>query len=169
MELGIGTPALLFSTVSLLMIAFTNRFMSMASLIRGLHDKFRLNPDDSILKQIQNLRLRMKLIQYMQIVAIFSLILSVICMFLLFMDEQLIARCERFNFKGCITKLNDWGTWNSKPVSYPDAWTLENGTYMDHDVWNPEHADFAEFVKIYNEVKEQKHKFINFAPYFVTI
>lgn len=92
MELGIGTPALLFSTVSLLMIAFTNRFMSMASLIRGLHDKFRLNPDDSILKQIQNLRLRMKLIQYMQIVAIFSLILSVICMFLLFMDEQLIAR-----------------------------------------------------------------------------
>jgi hypothetical protein len=92
MELGIGTPALLFSTVSLLMIAFTNRFMSMASLIRGLHEKFQMNPDDSILKQIQNLRLRMKLIQYMQIIAIFSLILSVVCMFLLFMDEQLIAR-----------------------------------------------------------------------------
>jgi len=92
MELGIGTPALLFSTVSLLMIAFTNRFMSMASLIRGLHEKFQLNPDDSILKQIQNLRLRMKLIQYMQIIAIFSLILSVVCMFLLFMEEQLIAR-----------------------------------------------------------------------------
>jgi hypothetical protein len=92
MELGIGTPALLFSTVSLLMIAFTNRFMSMASLIRGLHEKFQLNPDDSILKQIQNLRLRMKLIQYMQIIAIFSLILSVVCMFLLFMNEQLIAR-----------------------------------------------------------------------------
>jgi hypothetical protein len=92
MDLGIGTPALLFSTVSLLMIAFTNRFMSMASLIRGLHEKFQLNPDDSILKQIQNLRLRMKLIQYMQIIAIFSLILSVVCMFLLFMNEQLIAR-----------------------------------------------------------------------------
>ena len=92
MELGIGTPALLFSTVSLMMIAFTNRFMSMASLIRGLHEKFQMNPDDSILKQIQNLRLRMKLIQYMQIIAIFSLILSVVCMFLLFMDEQLIAR-----------------------------------------------------------------------------
>ena len=92
MELGIGTPALLFSTVSLLMIAFTNRFMSMASLIRGLHEKFQLNQDDSILKQIQNLRLRMKLIQYMQIIAIFSLILSVVCMFLLFMNEQLIAR-----------------------------------------------------------------------------
>jgi hypothetical protein len=92
MELGIGTPALLFSTVSLLMIAFTNRFMSMASLIRGLHEKFQLNPAESILKQIRNLRLRMSLIQYMQIIAIISLIFSVICMFLLFMNEQLIAR-----------------------------------------------------------------------------
>lgn len=92
MELGIGTPALLFSTVSLLMIAFTNRFMSMASLIRGLHEKFQQNPAESILKQIQNLRLRMSLIQYMQIIAIVSLILSVVCMFLLFMNEQLIAR-----------------------------------------------------------------------------
>jgi Trk-type K+ transport system membrane component len=92
MELSIGTPALLFSTVSLLMIAFTNRFMSMASLIRGLHEKFQKNPDEAIVMQIDNLRIRMKLIQRMQIIAIISLILSVICMFLLFMNEQLIAR-----------------------------------------------------------------------------
>jgi len=92
MELSIGTPALLFSTVSLLMIAFTNRFMSMASLIRGLHEKFQKNPDEAIVMQIDNLRLRMKLIQRMQIIAIVSLILSVICMFLLFMNEQLVAR-----------------------------------------------------------------------------
>ena len=92
MELSIGTPALLFSTVSLLMIAFTNRFMSMASLIRGLHEKFQQNPDDAIRMQIDNLRLRMKLIQRMQIIAIISLILSVVCMFLLFMNEQLVAR-----------------------------------------------------------------------------
>jgi len=92
MELSIGTPALLFSTVSLLMIAFTNRFMSMASLIRGLHEKFQKNPDEAIVMQIDNLRLRMKLIQRMQIIAIISLILSVICMFLLFMNEQLVAR-----------------------------------------------------------------------------
>ena len=92
MELSIGTPALLFSTVSLLMIAFTNRFMSMASLIRGLHEKFQQNPDDAIRMQIDNLRLRMKLIQRMQIIAILSLILSVVCMFLLFMNEQMVAR-----------------------------------------------------------------------------
>ena len=92
MELSIGTPALLFSTVSLLMVAFTNRFMSMASLIRGLHEKFQKNPDEAIVMQIDNLRLRMKLIQRMQIIAIVSLILSVICMFLLFLNEQLVAR-----------------------------------------------------------------------------
>ena len=92
MELSISTPALLFSTVSLLMIAFTNRFMSMESLIRALHVKFQKNPEDAIFKQIENLRLRMKLIQSMQIIAIFSLLLSVICMFLLFMNEEIIAR-----------------------------------------------------------------------------
>ncbi|MHA8052486.1 DUF2721 domain-containing protein [Aquirufa sp. OSTEICH-129A] len=92
MELSISTPALLFSTVSLLMIAFTNRFMSMASLIRDLHVKFQKNPEDAIFKQIENLRLRMKLIQSMQIIAIFSLLLSVMCMFLLFMNEEIIAR-----------------------------------------------------------------------------
>jgi hypothetical protein len=64
----------------------------MASLIRGLHEKFQQNPDDAIVIQITNLRLRMKLIQRMQIIAIISLILSVICMFLLFMNLQVAAR-----------------------------------------------------------------------------
>lgn len=92
MELSLGTPALLFSTVSLLMIAFTNRFMSMASLIRDLHEKFQQKPDKVILIQIINLRKRMSLIQYMQIIAIISLLLSVVCMFLLFMELQVLAR-----------------------------------------------------------------------------
>ena len=91
MELSISTPALLFSTVSLLMIAFTNRFMSMASLIRDLHKKFQKNPDNSILLQIMNLRKRMSLIRNMQIVAIVSLLFSVFCMFFLFLEYQVIA------------------------------------------------------------------------------
>jgi hypothetical protein len=92
MELSISTPALLFSTVSLLMIAFTNRFMSMASLIRDLHEKFQKNPHDSILMQINNLRKRMSLIRNMQIVAIVSLLFSVFCMFFLFLEFQVVAR-----------------------------------------------------------------------------
>ena len=92
MELSIGTPALLFSTVSLLMIAFTNRFMSMASLIRDLHEKFQLKPDKTILVQIVNLRKRISMIRYMQIIAISSLLLSILCMFFIFLGIDLVAK-----------------------------------------------------------------------------
>lgn len=91
-ELSISTPALLFSIISLLMIAFTNRFMSMASLIRDLHEKFQKNPDKTILVQIVNLRKRISMIRYMQIIAISSLLLSILCMFFIFLGIDLIAK-----------------------------------------------------------------------------
>lgn len=91
-ELSISTPALLFSIISLLMIAFTNRFMSMASLIRDLHEKFQLKPDKTILVQIVNLRKRISMIRYMQIIAISSLLLSILCMFFIFLGIDLVAK-----------------------------------------------------------------------------
>ena len=91
-ELAISTPALLFSIISLLMIAFTNRFMSMASLIRDLHEKFQKNPDKTILIQIINLRKRISMIRNMQIIAISSLLISILCMFFIFLGLDLIAK-----------------------------------------------------------------------------
>ncbi len=91
-ELAISTPALLFSIISLLMIAFTNRFMSMASLIRDLHEKFQKNPDKTILIQIINLRKRISMIRNMQIIAISSLLISILCMFFIFLGFDLIAK-----------------------------------------------------------------------------
>jgi hypothetical protein len=91
-ELSISTPALLFSIISLLMIAFTNRFMSMASLIRDLHEKFQKKPDKTILVQIVNLRKRISMIRYMQIIAISSLLLSILCMFFIFLGFDLFAK-----------------------------------------------------------------------------
>ncbi|MEY4383564.1 MAG: hypothetical protein RI995_1106 [Bacteroidota bacterium] len=91
-ELAISTPALLFSIISLLMIAFTNRFMSMASLIRDLHEKFQKNPDKTILIQIINLRKRISMIRNMQIIAISSLLLSILCMFFIFLGFDIIAK-----------------------------------------------------------------------------
>jgi hypothetical protein len=91
-ELTISTPALLFSTVSLLMIAFTNRFLAIASLIRDLHDKFLERPSDRIELQIKSLRKRLRLIRNMQLVSILSLLLSAVSMFLLFAGEQIAAR-----------------------------------------------------------------------------
>jgi len=91
-ELAISTPALLFSIISLLMIAFTNRFMSMASLIRDLHEKFQKNPDKTILIQIINLRRRISMIRNMQIIAISSLLISILCMFFIFLGLDVIAK-----------------------------------------------------------------------------
>lgn len=67
------------------MLAFTNRFLAIASLIRGLHKKFLEEPDEEILvEQIHNLRRRLSLIKNMQLFGIFSFLLCVICMYLLF-------------------------------------------------------------------------------------
>lgn len=85
MELELSTPALLFSAITLLMLAFTNRFLAIANLIRGLHKNYMESPDQEIIaKQIQNLRTRLQLIKNMQLFGVGSFLLCVICMYLLF-------------------------------------------------------------------------------------
>jgi TRAP-type mannitol/chloroaromatic compound transport system permease large subunit len=85
MELELSTPALLFSAITLLMLAFTNRFLAIASLIRGLHKSYLDAQDkESIVKQIHNLRRRLRLIKNMQLFGVGSFLLCVICMYLLF-------------------------------------------------------------------------------------
>lgn len=85
MELQLSTPALLFSAITLLLLAFTNRFLAIATLIRGLHKNYLKDPDQEIIvEQIHNLRRRLTLIKNMQLFGVFSFLLCVICMFLLF-------------------------------------------------------------------------------------
>ena len=85
MELQLSTPALLYSAITLLMLAFTNRFLAIATLIRGLHKNYLKDPDQEIIvEQIHNLRRRLTLIKNMQLFGVFSFLLCVICMFLLF-------------------------------------------------------------------------------------
>ena len=85
MELQLSTPALLFSAITLLMLAYTNRFLAIATLIRGLHKNYLKAPDQEIIvEQIHNLRRRLTLIKNMQLFGVFSFLLCVICMFLLF-------------------------------------------------------------------------------------
>ena len=54
-ELTLTTPALLFSAISLIMLAYTNRFIAYAAIIRNLHDKYLLKKDERLIKQIKNL------------------------------------------------------------------------------------------------------------------
>jgi hypothetical protein len=85
MELSITTPALLFPAISLLMLAYTNRFLAMATLIRSLYDKYQTDTrQKNIVHQIQNLRDRIRLIRQMQLFGVVSFIFCVVCMFCIF-------------------------------------------------------------------------------------
>jgi hypothetical protein len=91
MELSLTTPAVLFSAISLLLLAYTNRFLAIAQLVRTLHSKYKETPEPIIFGQIKNLRKRIELIRNMQIFGLVSLLLCVICMFLIYIKFNLIA------------------------------------------------------------------------------
>lgn len=92
MELTLSTPALLFPAVSLLLLAYTNRFLALAALIRELQGRYREDPDPVIKSQIDNLRRRVNLIRAMQEAGVASLFLCVFCMFLLFAGFILVGK-----------------------------------------------------------------------------
>lgn len=91
MEINLTTPALLFPAISLLLLAYTNRFLTIATLIRSLHSKYKEEPDELIWGQIKNLRLRVKLIRNMQALGVLSLLLCVVCMFVIFAGNLPLA------------------------------------------------------------------------------
>ena len=90
-EVTLTTPAVLFSAISLIMLAYTNRFLAYAAVIRDLHDKFLEKMDDSLIEQIKNLKLRLNLTRWMQIFGISSLLLCVLTMFLIYIDQHTLA------------------------------------------------------------------------------
>ena len=87
MDITLTTPSLLFPTISLLLLAFSNRFLAIASRIRDLHGRYKGGSDELLLAQIENLRERVVLIRNMQAVGIASLFFCVLCMFLLFAGQ----------------------------------------------------------------------------------
>lgn len=91
MKIDLTTPALFFSAISLLMLAFTNRFLALAQLVRSLHEQYKEKPNNAIMGQIKNLRTRLHLIRSMQIAGISSLLLCVVCMFLIYIEEIIVA------------------------------------------------------------------------------
>jgi hypothetical protein len=90
-EMTLVTPTFLFSAISLLMLAYTNRFLSYAQLVRTLKDNYVERPDSVTEKQIVNLRKRLSLTRAMQFLGITSLFLCVITMFLIYVGMQLAA------------------------------------------------------------------------------
>lgn len=91
-EIDINTPALLFPAITLLMLAYTNRFLSLASLVRKLHDEYhRGEKERNILSQIKNIRTRINLIRYMQALGVLSFLCCVLCMYALYRNWIVMA------------------------------------------------------------------------------
>ncbi|WP_139959349.1 DUF2721 domain-containing protein [Flavicella sediminum] len=90
-ELTLTTPALLFSAISLIMLAYTNRFLAYATVVRSLHDKYLQNKDSVLIKQIKNIKQRLYLTRAMQIFGISSLLLCVVTMFLIYIELNTLA------------------------------------------------------------------------------
>lgn len=83
-ELPISTPSLLFPAISLLLLAYTNRFLGLASVVRALHATWRTSGDPLLVAQIENLRTRIGIIKRMQTLGILSILLCTISMACLF-------------------------------------------------------------------------------------
>ena len=91
-EMNINTPALLFPAITLLMLAYTNRFLSLASLVRKLHEEYnRGEKEKNVLNQIRNIRTRLNLIRYMQGFGVISFLCCVLCMYVIFRNWMTLA------------------------------------------------------------------------------
>ncbi len=89
MKIDVSTPALLFPAISLLFLAYTNRFLHLAALIRTLHqDSQDGGCSDSLRLQIDNLRRRLELIRWMQLLGAGSLIVCVVAMVAILADAN---------------------------------------------------------------------------------
>jgi hypothetical protein len=91
-EVTLATPALLFPAISLLMLAYTNRFLALASLIRSLHAQYRDSRDERLLAQIKNLRTRVLLVRNMQFLGVVAILCCVMAMFFFYERWEMPGR-----------------------------------------------------------------------------
>ena len=95
MEITFTTPALLFPAISLLLLAYTNRFLALANLVRKLHEEYKRGEQNKILiQQIHSLRRRIRLVRYMQGLGVFSFVFCVITMYTIYMNWNAAVKYE---------------------------------------------------------------------------
>ncbi len=90
--MDLTTPALLFPAISLLLLAYTSRFLALANLTRSLHDEWRTTKSARAVMQINNLRSRLKMIRSMQILGVVSFTLCTFSMLLLLLGKELLGQ-----------------------------------------------------------------------------
>lgn len=92
MTLDVSTPALLFPAISLLFLSFTNRFLHLSALVRSLHSSWKNDHDEMTRAQIENLRRRLTLIRWMQLLGAVSLFLCVASMLSILAESMWLAK-----------------------------------------------------------------------------
>jgi Protein of unknown function (DUF2721) len=90
--MDLTTPALLFPAISLLLLAYTSRFLALANLTRSLHDEWRTTKSARAILQIKNLRARLSMIRSMQILGVVAFTLCTFSMLLLLVGETLLGQ-----------------------------------------------------------------------------
>jgi hypothetical protein len=90
--LELTTPALLFSTVSLTMLAYTNRFLALAKLIRDLYDQYSRQQEVGLFRQIYILKHRLNMVRQMQMLCIVALASSMISMLCMLVKNEFFAQ-----------------------------------------------------------------------------
>lgn len=90
-DLTITTPAMMFPAISLLLLAYTNRYLTIANRVRSLFDSYQSQPDDIILRQIKSLRSRLNLIRWTQVSGVMSLLLCVAVIFAMYIKLTALA------------------------------------------------------------------------------
>jgi hypothetical protein len=91
MLLSITDPAIMFSGISLLFLAYTNRYLSLASVVRTLNKELMKDDGKNRIQQIRNLHLRIILIKYMQAFGVLSFLFCVFAMLMLFWQNQMLG------------------------------------------------------------------------------
>jgi len=92
MEIEISTPALLFPAISLLLLAYTNRFLTTGQLIRSISRQAKENTNQDLSGQIQNLKKRLELTKWMQFFGVVSILMCTVSMFALFLGFHTIGK-----------------------------------------------------------------------------
>ena len=90
----ITTPSLLFPAISLLLLAYTNRFVVLTNVIRQLSNTKEDNAAIQVLvrRQMDNLRLRIQVIRRMQAFGVMSFVLCTLSMFALLMQWSITGQ-----------------------------------------------------------------------------
>ncbi len=92
MELELNTPGLLFPAITFLLLPYTNRYLTLASLIRNLQRQWEAERNQRHLAQIHVLRRRVTLIRWMTTFVVLSMLTNVLCILSIFESWNGLAR-----------------------------------------------------------------------------